>query len=476
MTGLLAYEMKAGALLLAFCLSYHFLLRKETFHRFNRIVLVGSAVLSFLLPLCVITLHRPAETASVLAAAAPRPETAPAAGPAVSLWPALLSVLFWAGVVFSLARMAFSTLSIVRIVRRGEPVLETDGCKVIVTDRETAPFSWMRYIILSRADWEGDHAAILAHEKAHISLGHSGEVLLTGVLSAFQWFNPAVRLLRADLQELHEYEADDAVLRTGTDIKEYQYLLIRKAAGRSGCPLVNSFNNSILKNRITMMSKSRSPFSRGLRALYLLPLVCLCIGLQAQTVYETVPPDGAAPLFVLRQSRSGEKVITRAEFDKIEPNRISSLEIMKDTSAKEKYGQQGANGVVIVTLKGPQELEEIVVVRYPDAADAPAPSCQEEPDTMPGFQGEEASAFSRWLSRRIHSACRHTGTMNVSFVVGADGLVRDVEVTDGVCEELDALVVSLVRQSPKWEPATAGGRPVEQSLTVPISVRQRSAR
>ena len=114
---------------------------------------------------------------------------------------------------------------------------------------------------------------------------------MVDILSAIQWFNPAVWMLRADLQELHEYEADDAVLRAGADIKEYQYLLIRKAVSKSGYSVANSFNHSILKNRITMMSKSKSPLARGLRALYLLPLVCLGIGLQAQTVYVPVGKD-----------------------------------------------------------------------------------------------------------------------------------------------------------------------------------------
>ena len=144
----------------------------------------------------------------------------------------------------------------------------------------------MKYIVLSRKDWEGDHAAILAHEKAHIILKHSREILLVDILSLLQWFNPAIWMLRADLQELHEYEADDAVLRAGTNIKEYQYLLIRKAVGKSGYSVANSFNHSILKNRITMMSKSKTPPLRGLRVLWVLPLVCLAIGLQAQTVYD----------------------------------------------------------------------------------------------------------------------------------------------------------------------------------------------
>jgi len=192
-------------------------------------------------------------------------------------------------VAFVLVRVSVSMLSLARIIRQGVCVREEDGVKIIVTDRDIDPFSWMRYIVLSKKDWEEPHSSIITHEKAHIGHRHSAELLLVDILSALQWFNPAIWMLRADLQELHEYEADDAVLRSGANLKEYQYLLIRKAVGKSGYSVANSFNHSILKNRITMMSKSRSPLARGLRALWMLPLVCLAIGLQAQTVY--VPTD-----------------------------------------------------------------------------------------------------------------------------------------------------------------------------------------
>ena len=291
----LLYDGKVALALLVFYLFYRFLLKKETFHRFNRVVLVGTAVLSFLLPLCIITIHKPIEVApvvpepAIVATEVPAQELVPLVEPAVPWWPTALTLLFWAGVAFVLARVTLSILSIVRIIRRGRLVREEDGCKIIVTERDIDPFSWMKYIVLSGKDWEAPHESILAHEKAHIGLGHSLEVLLVDVLSALQWFNPAIWMLRADLQELHEYEADDAVLRAGTNIKEYQYLLIRKAVSKSGYSVANSFNHSILKNRITMMSKSKSPLVRGLRVLWMLPLVCLAIGLQARTVY--VPTD-----------------------------------------------------------------------------------------------------------------------------------------------------------------------------------------
>ena len=489
----LTYEGKVAVALLVFYLFYRFLLRKETFHRFNRVVLVGTAVLSFLLPLCIITIHRPMEAAPLTAEAmvleptvGEAPEMAPVVAQAMPWWQIALMVLFWAGAAFVLVRVTVSILSIAKLVRQAEPVREEDGCKIVVTDRDIDPFSWMKYIVLSRKDWESPHASIIAHEKAHIGLGHSVDILLVDVLSAFQWFNPAIWMLRADLKELHEYEADDAVLRAGANIKEYQYLLIRKAVSKSGYSVANSFNHSILKNRITMMSKSRSPLSRGWRVLYLLPLVCLGIGLQARTVFvpndrdsekngESLVAEQGGPLYILRQWGE-DKEVTKAEFDQIDRSRFESIEILKDSVAKEKYGERGANGVIIVTLKRPQELEEIVVIRYGDEDDdKPIPFVLANPDTMPKFQGEDMMSFSRWLNSRIAAprSCKHSGTMKVSFIVDSDGNVQDVQVRESVCEELDALVVSLIQKSPKWEPATHKGNPVDQYLTLPIIFRMR---
>ena len=66
MMAFLIYDAKVAVALLVFYLFYRFLLKKETFHRFNRVVLVGTAVLSFLLPLCIITIHKPMEMAAPL--------------------------------------------------------------------------------------------------------------------------------------------------------------------------------------------------------------------------------------------------------------------------------------------------------------------------------------------------------------------------------------------------------------------------
>ena len=553
MLSFLVYEGKVAVVLLVFYLFYRFLLKKETFHRFNRIVLVGTAVLSFLLPLCVITIRKPAEPGvMVMEMTAEMRELAPVVGKTFPSWPVLLVILlFWAGVAFVLVRVIVSILSILKITRQGELVREDDGCRIVVTDRNIDPFSWMRYIVLSRKDWESNPAPILAHEKAHFGFRHSVESLLVDVLSAFQWFNPAIWMLRSDLRELHEYEADDAVLRSGFDIKEYQYLLIRKAVGKSGYSVANSFNHSILKNRITMMSKSPTPLSRCWRLLYLLPLVCLAIGLQARTVYVptgednhrkglvvlrinedgTVTMDGRevsrediakeleehirsldvpkwliavkieadenAPedaqsyvknslwdafhassehIYILRSANGKETEISREEFRQINQGRIGSVDVLEGDDAIEKYGEKAASGVVLVNMKRPQELDEIVVTSYGDKdEDEVVRFVPAEPSTMPMFQGEDRMAFSRWLNARIRrpKGCTHQGEMKVSFVVGTDGKVRDVKVTQSICEALDAMVTSQIEQSPEWEPATLNGDPVEQGLSIPIVFQMR---
>ena len=485
----LLYVCKVSVVLLVFYLFYRALLKKETFHRLNRIVLVSTAVLSFILPLCVVTIHLPAESAVVVGKVEPFTGALAGGFPVLEnvsfpWWHFALIAVYCTGVLYVLARVVVSVCMILKIVGKSKIVMEDDECKVVVSDSNIGPFSWMRYVVLSKDDYMENYATILTHEKAHIRYGHSIELLLVDVISAFQWFNPAIWMLRSDLQDLHEFEADDAVLRSGTNVKEYQYLLIKKAVGKSGYSVANSLNHSILKKRITMMSKSKSPLLRGMRLMYVLPLVCLNIGLQARTVYIPVDKSNenstelvaeqASPLYILRYAWGEEKEITKTELDKIEPSRISAIEILKDSVAKEKYGKRSANGVFIIKVKVPQEMDQLTVVSYKEKEDA-VPSYLVEPDTMPSFQGKGMQGFSSWLFSQIRrpKGCKHTGTMKVSFVIAKDGSVKDVHIQDSVCEELDNLVVSVIQKSPKWEPATSGGKPVEQCLKLPIAFQMR---
>ncbi len=282
------YELKAAVLLAVFYMFYRLLLSRDTFHRFNRVTLLVISLLSLVLPLCVITVHRTVEIPVwLLPMHGSRTETVvEEAVNEAGGWETAAVSLYIAGVMAVLAYTGFAVADVLRIILRGRRIPQEDGTVIVVTDRDTAPFSWMKYIVFCESDFRAGHEAILRHEKAHVRMRHSWDLLFTDIVTAFQWFNPAVWMLRADLRALHEFEADDFVLRSGADAREYQYLLIRKAVGASGNSITNSFSHSTLKNRITMMLRKRSSSWGALKALYLVPLVGLSLAATAETRYD----------------------------------------------------------------------------------------------------------------------------------------------------------------------------------------------
>ena len=308
MTDFLIYQGKTAAALAVFYMFYRLLLSKETFHRFNRIALLATAAISFILPLCVITIQKvetiQTERPVIEYAAATEvtaseetlefvetPEKPAAEAP---WWPAVLTTVFALGALAILAITIISMIKTHKIIRGGRHELLESGETLVITDYDTAPFSWMKYIVLSKEDYESGYSQILTHEKAHIALRHSWDIIFVDMITALQWFNPAIWMLKADLRAIHEYEADDAVLRSGANVKEYQYLLIRKAVSKSGYSVANSFNHSTLKARITMMLNKKSSRMSAWKALYVIPLVGISLAATAETKvdyqYEDLEP------------------------------------------------------------------------------------------------------------------------------------------------------------------------------------------
>ncbi len=149
-------------------------------------------------------------------------------------------------------------------------------------DEELAPFSWVPLLVGSRKRLEESGRAILIHELAHIAHRHSWDLMLADVCLLFQWFNPTAWLLKQELRTLHEYEADDMVVQSGINARDYQTLLIKKAVGTRLYSMANNLNHSSLKKRITMMLKKRSnPWAR-LKYLSILPLAALSVAVFAR--------------------------------------------------------------------------------------------------------------------------------------------------------------------------------------------------
>lgn len=292
MVEFLQYDLKVAVLVAAFYMFYRLLLSRETFHRVNRAVLLLTAVASFLLPLCVVTVHKMVVlsqaptglvTADLGAASMAEAET--------PLWQTLAACVFFAGVAVTLGRTLTSLCRLWWLIAHSERHPQADGTVVCVTRKEVSPFSWMHYIVLSHSDYEAHDAAVLAHERGHIRQHHTLDLLLVDTLTALQWFNPGMWMLRQDLRAIHEYEADAAVLSQGINMRQYQYLLIQKAVGDCGYSVACGISHSTLKNRINMMLHKKSNPASLLKLLALLPIVGTALALNAETVTDYVYED-----------------------------------------------------------------------------------------------------------------------------------------------------------------------------------------
>ena len=279
------YILKTSICLTGFYLFYRLLLSKETFHRFNRVALLGILLLSLLIPFCEITVPEESEVQQtlvtieqILTLADHVPQTEVQALPSsMPLWLPVLLCIYLLGILFFLGRNLYSLFHMLRLLHGGRQEKLEKGITLIIHDKNIAPFSWMKYVVISEKDLQENSKEILIHEMAHVHNRHSIDLLISDICIIFQWFNPASWLLKQELQNIHEYEADETVIRQGINAKQYQLLLIKKAVGTRLYSMANSFNHSKLKKRITMMLKEKSsPWAR-MKYLYVLPVAAITL-------------------------------------------------------------------------------------------------------------------------------------------------------------------------------------------------------
>lgn len=321
-TSFLSYLLKVACLLASFYLLYLLLMRRETLYRLNRTVLLSSMVLSLFLPLCRITIHKEATAGTsqyeqhimvpqVLPDAVGKnsdivtypievPDAVPMTETTISAqdervpghisWQQALCIVWLIGVAVCIIKLAGAIYSIKRIIKSGRITRVINGIRIVVTHSNINPFSWMNNIVISENDYESPNAdAIIAHELSHVKSGHSWDMLVTDLYAAIQWFNPVIYNLRQSLQEVHEYQADNSVIRHGYDTRSYQLMLLGKLAMDNGYRIANNFSKKNLSNRISMMNKKNSPFARAWKALFVPVLTGLFLDATAVIVYDCKP-------------------------------------------------------------------------------------------------------------------------------------------------------------------------------------------
>ena len=413
---MIVYSLKVALCLMVFMAFYELLLRRTTLHRLNRSVLLAIMVAAIVLPVMRVRMASPMAVSQGMVVMEGLFATVGTAEPhqtetVGSGWVQALYLVYIIGMVAMALRVVWQLCAVGFIIKRSRRVTEglpsavaENRVRVYVAPEGVSSFSWFRYVVVSATDWHEHRHEVLAHEQEHVCRRHSVDVLLCDLLAVFQWYNPAIWLLRRALREVHEYEADRRVIYEGIDTRAYQMLLISHAVGERAFALANNFHQKSLKNRIRMMKRNSTNPWQSLRALALLPVGALALmafahpsvnNLESTTTIQTVVTD------TLHSGKTYDVVEQMPEF----PGGIQAL-----------ISWVGEN------------------LQYPQ-------SC---------------------IDQNIE------GRVLVSFIVDKSGKVRDAEILRSVAPEIDAEALRVVNAMPDWKPGIHEGAPVHVKYSLPL--------
>ena len=294
------YLVKSSLCIVLFYLFYKILLSRETFFRFNRYVLLSGISICLILPFITIKTNSETiiqqsfvEIKELIIAKELQEEnvlTHESIHDGLTEYQssAKKSLMWYVGLTYILGfclNLMFLTISIIRLIsvfRLGDKV-KYETYTIVKTQQKTCPFSFGTFIVIPKEDYLDDYQSILYHEIEHIKRLHSIDLIFMELIALFLWFNPAIWLLKRELEDIHEYEADNGVIQTGINATKYQLLLVKKAVGSSSYAIANSFNHSKLKKRITMMLKEKSNSWAQLKVTLLVPVAAVCLLAFART-------------------------------------------------------------------------------------------------------------------------------------------------------------------------------------------------
>ncbi len=425
MGAITAYAMSVAIVLAVEYIIYKCLLANATFYRFNRFVILMCYVVALLAPLvrhatgglnAEVAGNQQFAVGDIVATV-----TDTVQEPVSDVW-FWIPLAYFAGAAVMAAVAIVSYARMLSVIRKGEK-RQLDGAVLVVAPVKVSPFSWGKYLVVSAED--ASNRLIIDHELSHIRSAHSLDLIFAQIFMIFNWFNPAAYLMRTELSAAHEYDVDARMLRSGVDAREYQMLLIRKTVGPGFQSIANSLNHSQLKNRLTMMLKSRSKSVRRLCAAALLPAAVLAVAMtDFPAVASTIANVAAVSL-----DKGSEKIATAQASETFAP------------AVSETPRQQPAS-------KGE------VMPKYPAGEQAMMQAIFDEIRFPEGKIAEGAN-----------------GLVVVGFTVTADGDMADFVIRKSSGDAaLDAEAIRAIKAAltKKWTPGTVDGRPVSVQYALPI--------
>jgi bla regulator protein BlaR1 len=286
---MIAYIIQVLLFQVLFLAVYDFFLSKETFHNYNRWYLLGTPMISFVLPLIKIPTFQKAI-----------PEYLMVYFPEIMLSPQkvieqtafyregsvnYISLLFWCGVVLFALVFLVKLYKIFRLISINETIQKI-FYKLVLLPKQSTAFSFFHFIFLGKNISKEKQEDIIQHELIHSKQMHSLDLLFFEFLRIAMWFNPMIYIYQQRITLLHEYISDAEVVKT-TEKHDYFNKLLSQTFQVENISFVNQFyKHSLIKKRITMMTKNKSKQIRKAKYLLLLPLLASMLFYTSCGVYK----------------------------------------------------------------------------------------------------------------------------------------------------------------------------------------------
>lgn len=422
MNEFIGYVLKSGLSLIVLYFFYWAMLRKDTHFRLNRSVLLFSLLSSLLVPIVNIYIiaseqlkaEIPMFYASIneVIIKSTAPATASVGNP-INWW-RIVTIIYGIGAFVVMGRLVYQAIYL-RVMTKLSKTIRKGEFTIVVMNADITPFAYFNkiFIPVSKAD-DVSIETIVSHERAHQQQLHYVDLFIMELVTVIQWFNPIVWLYERSLKETHEYLADETVLKRGQHKGEYQALLVNEALGGPVFSLTNQFNQSLIKKRIRMMTKMKSPRLSQLKALLVFPLMMLILVAFAN-------PNGVIQ------------------------NKIASV-VLKDT-------------VKIIETKATPP---------PPDADGPLTFVEKMPefpggvDSMMHYLGKNIKYPSIAMKMGIQ------GRVVAQFVVDKTGKVSNIKIIRALGGGCDEEAIRVIKAMPLWKPGYDKGKLVSVYFTLPV--------
>ena len=356
-----------------------------------------------------------------------------------SLWQ-VLGVIYLIGVAVMALLFLFKMAKLVAMIIRS-PKRKMDGYTMVFTHKEHGPYSFFRYAFFTDENVNPD---IIRHELSHISHHHSWDILMVELMKIFQWFNPFIYFYKRELQSLHEYIADDDVVATGADKRNYMMLILQQCTAVDFSDMSNNFSLILTKKRIKMITKHEKAKGFWWKLLATLPVLALLLIVNARASAQQVKKTDETVY------EFSTKDITNIKIKKVDNDSIYQIvEVMPEFP-----------GGVSALLTFLQQN-----VRYPKIA-------QEY-----GVQGRYVVGFCVSPEGKITDveiARKPEGEVLADIVVNsysnaADSVAVNKRINQAKAREAMAEeALRVVKAMPDWKPGMVGGKPVNCHYNLPI--------